>query len=181
MNQGMLYVWESVQTLRELISRERDGRKCLRLQLLYLLATQQTTNRTTAAKLLGINRQTVGHWLSKYEAGGLASLLAIGRPCGLPSSLPDFVIEAMRLKLLDPVGLPSFQALQTWVEQRFQIQTSYRIIHYTATKVLGARLAVGRRSHVKKKRAMRRPFIQAFKLVWNWRSRKLHRFIGKLL
>src|SRR5215208_8088289 len=94
MNQGMLGVWESEQTLRELISRERDGRKCLRLQLLYLLATKQATNRTTAAKLLGINRQTVGQWLSAYEEGGLASILEIGRPSGLPSSLPDFVIEA---------------------------------------------------------------------------------------
>ena len=61
----------------------------------------------------------------------------------------------MRKKLAHPLGLASFLELQRWVEQTYQIQTTYRVIHYTATQVLGARLAVARRSHIKKKRAMK--------------------------
>lgn len=181
MNQGMPCVWESAPTLREMISKQREGRKSIRLQLLYLLATKQATSRTSAAQHLGVERETVGHWLSKYERGGLDSLLEIGSPPGLPASLPDFVITAMRLKLQEPAGLSSFKALQSWVEQSFQLKTSYRVIHYTATKVLGARLAVGRRSHVKKKRGMRKRFALVFKLASDWQSRRRSLFIGKLL
>ncbi len=60
MNQGMPYVWESVESLREMLSKETDGRQSKRLQLLYLLASRQATTRTAAAQLLGVNRETVG-------------------------------------------------------------------------------------------------------------------------
>lgn len=181
MNKGIPFVWESAQQLRELMATEQNKQKALRLQLLYLLASQQAVSRTIAAALLGLDRDTIGTWLTKYETGGLASLLKIATPCGLPSSLPEFVIEAMRLKLQEPVGLASFKALHCWVEQQFQLQTSYRVIHYTASQVLGGRLAVGRRSHIKKKRAMKRLFAPALKLVCNWLSHTRSRFIGKLL
>jgi len=180
MNKAMPFVWESSQYLRELISKEQNKRKALRLQMLYLLATRQATTRSKAATLLGLDRDTIGDWLNKYERGGLASLLEISIPCGLHSSLPENVVEAMRLKLQEPAGLASFKALHSWVEQNFQPHSSYRVIHYTATKVLGGRLAVGRRSHIKKKRAMRRPFVPAFKHACNWLSSTTSQFIGKL-
>jgi transposase len=164
----MPYVWEPAPYLRELIAKAPNKQQALRLQLLYLLATQQATSRTSVAALLGLDRDTIASWLSKYEQGGLAALLDRAQPPGLPSSLPAEVVEAMRLKLQEPVGLASFKALQAWVEQAFQLHTTYRIIHYTASQVLGARLAVGRRSHVKKKPGMRRPFAPAFKLAYTW-------------
>src|SRR5215471_20503393 len=145
MNKGMPFVWEPPQTLRELIAREQNKQKALRLQLLYLLVTHQATSRKNAAALLGLDRNTIGSWLTNYEQGGLQTLLEIAKPPGLPSSLPEFVVEAIRLKLQEPAGVASFKALHCWVEQQFQLHTTYRIIHYTASTVLGARLAVGRR------------------------------------
>jgi len=180
MNQGMPYVWESVESLREMSSKQTDGRKSKRLQLLYLLASRHATTRSGAAQLLGVNRETVGQWLRQYEHGGLDRLLAIKQPPGLLSSLPEEVIEAMRGKLQDPVGVASFKALQEWVAQSFGLQTSYRVIHYTATHLLGARLAVGRRSHVKKKRGRKQLFARALKRASDTRSRQAVRSIGKL-
>ena len=180
MNQGMPYVWETAQQLRELISKAPNKQTALRLQLLYLLATQQAASRTQASALLGLNRDTIAEWLSTYEKGGLPCLLDIAKPSGLPSSLPSFVVEAMRHKLQEPAGLASFKALHCWVEQQFQLHTTYRVIHYTASQILDARLAVGRRSHVKKKKAMRRPFEPVFKAACNWLCTKTSRFIGKL-
>lgn len=180
MNRAMPYVWEPAAYLRELIAKTPNKQKALRLQLLYLLASQQATSRTHAAALLGCDRDTIASWLSKYVQGGLQALLDLANPAGLPSSLPEEVIEAMRLKLQEPAGLASFKALHAWVEQQFQLPTTYRIIHYTATKVLGARLAVGRRSHVKKKPGMRKPFAPAFKLAYTWLWRQTSRFTGKI-
>ncbi len=172
MNQGMPYIWEPVESLREMISKETDGRKSKRLQLLYLLATRQATTRRSAAQLLGVNRETVGQWLNQYERGGLGQVLVMGRPPGLLSSLPEEVIDAMRGKLQDPLGVASFKALQEWVAQSFGLHPSYRVIHYTATQLLGARLAVGRRSHVKKKRERRRLFAPVLKRASDARSRQ---------
>lgn len=180
MNQGMPYVWESVESLREMISKEPDGRKSKRLQLLYLLASRHATTRHGAAQLLGVNRETVGQWLRQYERGGRDRMLAIKQPPGLHSSLPEEVIAAMRGKLQDPIGVASFKALQEWVAQRFGLHPTYRVIHYTATQLLGARLAVGRRSHVKKKRDRRRLFTRVLKRASDTRSRRAVRAIGKL-
>ncbi len=180
MNQGMPYVWESVKSLREMISKEPDGHKSKRLQLLYLMARRHATTRRAAAQLLGLNRETVGQWLHQYERGGLDRMLALKQPPGLRSSLPEEVIEAMRGKLQDPIGVSSFKALQEWVAQSFGLHPSYRVIHYTATQLLGARLAVGRRSHVKKKRDRRRLFRPVLKRASDTRSRPAVRSSGRL-
>lgn len=180
MNQGMPYVWESVESLREMISKEPGGRKSKRLQLLYLLANRHATTRNGAAQLLGVNRETVGQWLRQYERGGLDRMLAMKQPPGLRSSLPEEVIAAMRGKLQDPLGVASFKALQEWVTQSFGLHPSYRVIHYTAAQLLGARLAVGRRSHVKKKRERRRLFRRVLRRASDMRSRQAAQSIGKL-
>ena len=69
-------VTEDAETLKQRIQREHDGRRKPRLQMLYLLASGQAHTRQDVAQLLGVHRNTVGHWLAIYEAGGLAALLA---------------------------------------------------------------------------------------------------------
>lgn len=156
MNQGMLMVWEDADQLCELMNQQSDSCMRTRLQMLYLLRIRAACNRIQVARLLGVERETVGAWLRLYERGGLAALLRLGQAPGALSSLPPHILAGMREKLAQPLGLASFRELHCWVEQTYQIQTTYRVIHYTATQVLGARLAVARRSHIKKKRVMRR-------------------------
>jgi transposase len=151
MNQGMLVVWEDADQLRKLMSQQSDSRLRTRLQMLYLLRIGAATNRCEVARLLGVSRETVGSWLHLYECGGLAALLRLGQAPGAVSSLPPQVLAGMREKLAQPLGCASFRELHRWVEQTYQIRTTYRVVHYTATAVLGARLAVARRSHIKKR------------------------------
>ena len=155
MNQGMLAVWEDADQLCELMKQQSDGLLRLRLQMLYLLRIGSATNRLQLARLLGVSRNTIGAWLRLYERGGIAALLQHRLAPGASSSLPPQVVAGMRKKLAHPLGLASFLELQRWVEQTYQIQTTYRVIHYTASHVLGARLAVARRSHIKKKKLMK--------------------------
>jgi transposase len=155
MNQGMLLVWEDADQLCELMKQQSNSLLRTRLHMLYLLRVGAAANRTQVARLLGVARETVGDWLRLYERGGLPALLRRGQAKGAASSLPSHVQAGMRAQLAQPRGLASFRELHRWVEQTYQIQTTYRVVHYTATQVLGARLAVGRRSHIKKKRRMR--------------------------
>jgi transposase len=170
MNQGMPAVWEETSQLRELMSQESDSRLRIRLQLLYLLRSGAAANRTQAARLLGVERETIGQWLRLYERGGLAALLKLGQAPGKVSSLPPEVIAGMHAKLAEPTGVASFRALQHWVEQTYHLQTTYHVVWYTATQVLGARLAVARRTHIKKKKVRRRSFARR----WSIASGKLH-------
>lgn len=158
MNRGMLAVWEDVSELRKLMQQEPDSHLRTRLHMLYLLRTGVARTRAQAAQLLGVGRNTVGKWLRQYERGGLTNLLQIKQAPGKISSLPPAVVAGMRAKLSDPRGCASFHELHHWVEKTYQVQTSYGVIWYTATHVLGARLAVARRTHIKKSPTPRRVF-----------------------
>jgi DNA-binding XRE family transcriptional regulator len=54
---------EDAETLKQRLQREHDGRKKPRLQMLYLLASGQAQTRQDVAQLLGVHRNTIGHWL----------------------------------------------------------------------------------------------------------------------
>lgn len=158
MKQGMIAIWEDPSQLRKLMQQQPDSRLRTRLHLLYLLRTGVATNRAQAAQLLGIGRNTVGQWLHQYEQGGLADLLQVGQAQGRASSLPAEVRAGMRAKLTDPRGCASFHELHRWVEQTYGLHTTYFVIWYTATHVLGARLAVARPTHIKKSLTPKRLF-----------------------
>lgn len=160
MKRGMPAVWEDASHLCELMNQHPDARRRARLQVLYLLRIGAAADRTQVARLIGVSRDTVGQWVQQYERGGIPALLTLGQARGAISSLPPQVVEGMRAKLAEPTGLASFRALQHWVERTYRLQTTYRVIYYTATHVLGARLAVARRTHVKKRRWTRRAFAQ---------------------
>jgi hypothetical protein len=99
-----------------LIAKAPNKQNALRLQLLSLLATQAAASRTKEAALLGLNRATIGHCLSRYEKDGLKTRLEIAKPSGLPSSVPEFVVAAMRRRLSESAGLASFNVQHRWVE-----------------------------------------------------------------
>jgi transposase len=147
MNQGMPWVMETQAKLLEMIADEQDPLLLKRLRMLFLFATRQAKNRSEAAAALGINRETVGDWLRLYTTQGLEGLLTRKNAPGAESSLPPEVIEGLRQKLVDPTGIRSYQELRHWVEATYELQTTDRIIWYTATKVLGSGLpsARGRR------------------------------------
>jgi len=73
---------ESEQELKELLSKAKDYRVKQRLQCLFLLRTSQASTRIEVSRMLGINRDTVGRWLSSYEDMGLEGLLDIYHPPG---------------------------------------------------------------------------------------------------
>ena len=158
MKQSLPAIWEEATQLRKLMQHQPDSHLRARLHLLYLLRTGMVTTRAQAAQLLGIGRNTVGQWLHQYERGGLAALLEVGHAPGKTSSLPAEVITGMRAKLTEPTGCASFHELHRWVEQSYHLQTTYGVIWYTATHILGARLAVARPTHIKKSRTPKRLF-----------------------
>lgn len=166
----MTYIWESKEELEKRMKQQRDVQKLQRLQMLYLIKTQQAKKRKEVGQILNVSREVVGQWLMRYEEGGVEKLLQIKPKRGTKSSLPTEVIAAIREKLGQAEGVSSYVALLEWVKESFAITTSYRVIYYTARDVLGARLAVARKSHSKKKKAHKKPSKRVLKLELDMQS-----------
>ena len=71
MRKALPVIAEGADIRKQQLQHERDGRKKARLQMLYLLASGQAQTRMEVAQLLGVHRNTIGHWLRRYEGGGL--------------------------------------------------------------------------------------------------------------
>lgn len=163
MNKGMPAIWENVGELRVMIRKERDGRNRTKLQMLLMIRSKAGRKRNEVAACLGVSRKTVGEWMTKYEEGGLAKLLETKSKGGSQSSLPIEVIEGMRKQLAEPSGFSSYKQLLAWVMKTFSITTTFWVVYYAATKILNARPAVARKSHIKKKRVQKKPSNPALK------------------
>ena len=88
--------------LRRLARRERDGRVGARL--LALAGALDGLPRAKAAKLAGMTGQTLGDWVHRYNAEGVAGLRdrpRPGRPCALDegrqAALKALVLKGPRL------------------------------------------------------------------------------------
>jgi transposase len=150
MRKAIPIIREPVADLKHCLQRERDGRKKLRLQMLYLLASAQAQTRQEIAHVLGISRNTVGRWLADYERGGLAALLTLYVPPGKPPSLAPDVLTSIEAAVRQPHGFASYADLQHWVEHTHHISVNYKTLYTIVRKRFKTKLKVPRPSHTKK-------------------------------
>ncbi len=150
MRRAVPAIAESAADLKQQLQRERDGRKKPRLQMLYLLASEQARTRQEAATLLGVSRNTLGRWLALYETGGMAALLTVYVPPGKRPSLAPEVLLSIEQRLQPPTGFSSYEELRQWVEQTHQVRVKYKTLYTLVRKRFKAKLKVPRPSHTKK-------------------------------
>lgn len=144
-------IGESADELKAQLTQERHPAKRLRLHALYLLASHQAHSRQDVARLLGVDRNTVGRWLTTYQAGGLSALLAVYVPAGQRKPLTPDQLQTLQQALAQPQGFASFGAVQQWIAETFGVQLSYNATRKLVRYRLGAKLKVPRPSHQKKR------------------------------
>jgi transposase len=150
MNRTMPIIHESADDLKHRLQQERDHRRRQRLHLLYLLASGQARHRGQAAALLGVERNTVGRWLTQYTEGGLEALLDLYVPAGKAPALAPAQVEQLRHRLAQPDGFASYREIQQWIATTFGVQMGYHAVHTLVHDKLRARPKVARPSHEKK-------------------------------
>ena len=150
MNKTVPVIQESADDLKQRLQQERDHRKRQRLHALYLLASGQAANRSAVATLLGVDRNTVGCWLTRYRDGGLPALLAVYVPTGKRPALTPDQLAQLRQRLEQPEGFASYGAIQQWIATTFGVQMGYHAVHTLVHDKLRARPKVARPSHEKK-------------------------------
>jgi transposase len=143
-------IHETPAELKALLTAERDAQKHQRLQALYLLQTQQARTRRQVARLLGVNRDTVGRWLAAYASGGLPQMLTIAKAPGKVPLLSPAMQQALRDRLSQPHGAASYKAIWQWLRQAYGVPLAYKTVHKFVRYTLRAKLKVPRKSHIKK-------------------------------
>ena len=150
MNRTMPVIHESADDLKHCLQQERDPRKRQRLHLLYLLATGQARRRGQAAHLLGVERNTIGRWLTRYTQGGLDALLDVYVPAGKAPALAPQQLAQLQQRLAQPDGFASYGEIQQWIATTLGVQLGYHAVHTLVHDKLRARPKVAHPSHEKK-------------------------------
>ena len=143
-------IHETLAELKALLTEERAARKPQRLQALSLLQTQQAHTRRQVARLLGVNRETVGRWLAAYASGGLPQMLTIAKAPGKVPLLSPAMQQALRDRLSQPHGFASYKAIWQWLRQEYGLSIAYKTVHKFVRYTLRAKLKVPRKSQIKK-------------------------------
>src|SRR5512144_306795 len=140
-----LVIHESEQELKELLAQQRQGRLKERVQALYWLKSQQVKQLQGVAKLLGRDTATLYRWCKRYRDGGLQRLLELDyHQGGRPGALPQAVSQALRVRLQDPQGFPSYGAVQRCLAQEYELELQYKTVHRIVRYRLKATLKVAR-------------------------------------
>jgi transposase len=150
MRKALPSITEDIGALKQRLRHEHDGRKRPRLEMLYLLASGQAHTRQEVAQLLGVHRNTIGHWLVLYESGGLDALLALYVPAGKPVSLPPDVLAALEQVLRQPAGFASYVELRQWIQHTHHLDVNYHTLYTIVRTQFKTKLKVPRPSHTKK-------------------------------
>lgn len=151
MNRTLPTIHESADELKQLLTRERHPAKQQRLHALYLLASRQARHRTDVATLLGVDRNTIGRWLTQYEQGGLPALLNIYVPTGKRKPLSTEQLAYLQQALTQPQGFASYEAVRQWIADHLGVSLTYNATRKLVRYKLGAKLKVARPSHQKKR------------------------------
>ena len=151
MNKKLPEISESVETLQQLMRSEKDASKKQRLNALYLIVSQQAKNRTEVAALLGVHRTTVGRWFAAYQQGGLCCFLERKKAKGRVPLLNVDIQAEIKERLASPDGFRSYEEIQHFILDEFDVQVSYKTVHKLVHYKCKAKLKVPPRSHKKKR------------------------------
>jgi transposase len=139
-----LEITETEKDLKDLLRTQKTVSAKERVQLLYLLKSEQAQTVESAASLLGRHRVTVQKWLRLYRKGGLAGLLERKAPTGRKHSIPEWAQEALRKRLHQTEGFNSYGEICQWLQTQLGISAPYKTVHQLVHYRLGASPKVAR-------------------------------------
>lgn len=150
MRKSLPIIHESPADLKHRYLREQRPARRQRLHLLYLLASGHARYRTEVAAMLGVDRNTVAHWLDTYQHGGLDALLTIYIPAGKTPALTAPQRDQLYQRLQHPDGFASYDAIRQWITTTFAVEMSYNAVYKLVHDKWNAKPKVARPTHEKK-------------------------------
>jgi transposase len=124
-----LDITETPAELKHLLTTQKTVSDRERVQLLYLLKTEQAPTVQAAAALLGRHRVTLQDWLRLYRQGGLEAMLEHKPRTGRRQSIPQWAQDALNKRLHQPDGFNSYGEICQWLETQLGITAPYKTVH----------------------------------------------------
>ena len=150
MNKALPKIKETALELKEMLNRERNGKRHIRLQALYLIASKQAKSRTQIAALLGKSRNTISNWLSLYEQAGLDKFLKIYKPAGAKTKISEAALAEIKKLLASEKGSRTYKEIHQMVVKQHGIDIHYSNVHHLVRYKLEAKAKVPRPCNPKK-------------------------------
>lgn len=151
MHKTLPKITESAEHLKTLLRQSKQKHQRDRLSVLYLLKSEQAKNRTQAADMTGVHRQSATRWLQIYREEGLEKLLMRKFPPGRVPTLTEEQQAHLRNELENPESrFSSYTQIQHFISETFGIEMKYQTVYAMVHNRWGAKLKVPRKSHEKK-------------------------------
>ena len=135
---------ESREKLEKDLKQVRTASSKERLQMLYLLKSEQVSSRQELARLLGRDQATITRWLRKYKDDGLKSLLEVKSAPGKVGIVRGLALERLKQRLQDVEGFRSYGQIQQWIQKELGLVIAYKTVHQLVRYSLRAKLKVPR-------------------------------------
>ena len=154
---------ESLADLSERLRQADTQTAKERLQVLYWLKQDQAPSISAIAKAVGKHRNTLQTWLSMYQEGGVAGMLAVKPTSGGARKIPQWAEAALAKRLEDSDhGFKSYGEVQQWLAETLDIEAEYHAVYQMTRYRLKAKLKVARPQNRKQNQEQR----EAFKKTW---------------
>ena len=115
-----LEITESEAELKQLLRQQKTASAKERVQLLYLLKSEQAETIQAAAQLLGCHRVTAQEWLRRYRESGLVGMLQTQARSGRPRAIPQWAETASFFFEFSHLNTEFFQAFLDLVSEEFK-------------------------------------------------------------
>ncbi|MGI0480393.1 helix-turn-helix domain-containing protein [Geminocystis sp. CENA526] len=127
---------ESIELLKTLLSEQKTSDNFQKIQVLYLLKSQQVKTITEIASIIGKHRVTIQYWLKSYQQEGIEGLLQEKKGGGRKPFIPPQIIDKLRDKLDNNNDFQSYKEIQIWLNQEFELGVSYDVVYYLVKRKL---------------------------------------------
>ena len=142
-------VKETISQLR--LYQKRFPSKFKSLQMLIIIKQQGSLSKDKLALMLGSSHSSVLSWRSIYQKKGIEALCIENRGGHKKGKITGLTEKKLAARLNNPKeGFRSFIEIQQWLLKEFKVDMEYHAVNKYVKRKFGARLKVGRKSHVQK-------------------------------
>lgn len=137
-------ITETKEELTQYIKKSKYTWEKDRLLMLYYLLENPLISREEMAEALFCSVSTIGYWLSHYRKGGLTRLMTNLPKGGRPSPLTKVAEQGLKAALNQPQGFGSYEEIQRFLKDKFNLELSYFQVWYWVHKKFQAKPKVPR-------------------------------------
>lgn len=149
--QSTLVVKESLSELKKLQHKQRNIKSEKRILCLILIKQKKFKTQSELADYLGVCRQTLVGWLTKYRKSGVSSIVIKPTRNKKSKIITSNIHQGLKKKLEDSNNpLRGYWDAQNWVFTEFGIEIQYHWLRQYLIKHFKTKLKTPRKSHYKK-------------------------------